>query len=497
MEFTNHQLRRANRTMYICIMVLYCILAVGNIGIMMQSKSGGIFKVLLITVCLMMLICTIGYRKFCDTNIAMYLMSLAWLLVELLGVFALGVGKVYAVGFTVLFASTVYMNVKLTIMMDIITVLGYIANSIYISKVNPTLVAPDDLASILLTTINVCIVCVIIAALFRKVVNENNDSLMEKVEEQKKIVDEVTTTTMKVTEGFKKIFDNLSVINKQAEKNRESMHDVAVSMDDTAAEIQSQALSTSSIQDIISQTEERAKCVNDTAKIVLETVKSGVDLSQTVMEDSSMVNDYTNKMSEKMKILATKVKDVSSIVETILSISNQTNLLALNASIEAARAGDAGRGFAVVADEIRVLSEDTRVSTSKITDIINDLTAAANDTLDILTESITSINIQGEKVSEMNNNFIQTGNDVSNLMTLLDEIRNDIATLYSSNQVIVDSISQLSGTTEEVTAVSQEGYSISETIIDKMNEFNYMMTDIKELIIALRDIVSEKKNTED
>jgi len=489
MEFTNHQLKRANKTMYICIMVLYLILAFGNIGIILKNQGGSIFFFLLASVCFLMVLCSIVYFKFSDNLVPMYVMSIAWLFVEIVGVCALGVGKVYAVGFTVLFASTVYMNLKLTVVMDIVTLLGYIANAVYSTKVTPDLIAKDDIASILLTTVNICIVCVIITKLFRKVVKENNDSLMNKVNEQREIVDEVTMTTLKVTEQFQDIFQNLSIINEQAEKNRASMHDVAESMDDTAEEIQSQALSTSSIQDIISQTEERAKSVNDTANLVLETVKSGVDLSQTVMEDSNRVNEYTNKMTEKMKILATKVKDVSTIVETILSISNQTNLLALNASVEAARAGDAGRGFAVVADEIRVLSEDTRVSTSKITDIINDLTAAANDTLGILTESIASINTQGEKVSEMNSNFIQTGNDVSNLKKLLDAIRSDINTLYSSNQVIVDSISQLSGTTEEVTAVSQEGYNISETIIEKMDEFNHMMTDIKSSVTALGEIV--------
>ena len=96
----------------------------------------------------------------------------------------------------------------------------------------------------------------------------------------------------------------------------------------------------------------------------------------------------------------------------------------------------------------------------------------------------------------MNSNFLQTGNDVSNLMKLLEEIRNDINTLYSSNQVIVDAISQLSGTTEEVTAVSQEGFSISENIIKKMDEFNSMIHDIDKLVVSLDTIVTSNGTKE-
>jgi len=63
-------------------------------------------------------------------------------------------------------------------------------------------------------------------------------------------------------------------------------------------------------------------------------------------------------------------EQIKNIIFMVQEIANQTKLLSLNASIEAARAGEQGLGFTVVAKEVQKLSDDTRLSVNKITDLI-------------------------------------------------------------------------------------------------------------------------------
>lgn len=490
MEHTKQQMRRANKVMYVSIMVLCTILSMTNLALIAHGQGDGVVKFLLGFTVVSAIWITIIYILFKHDKRGMYLMSGIWIAVIFLGIYSSGACTTYPVGFAIMLASVVYMNVKLTLVMDISTAFIYFSNIAYTTKVQNQEVDLGVVSILVTMTIIISVITVVVTSLYQTFMHEHEEQLMMKVNEQKNIVTNVTATTDDVSNMFQNMIDNLNVINKQVNTNRASMHNVAESMEATAEEIQNQVLSTSNIQDIISNTESRANSVKDTAEVVLTNVKSGIGISNVVMKHSDTVNEYTNKMSNKMYELSERVRDVSSIVETILNISRQTNLLALNASIEAARAGEAGRGFAVVAEKIRILAEDTRVSTTKITDIVNELTKAANDTLGILDDSVNVIKIQGEKVCAMNQNFVQTGNEVKGLIEFLDAIRNDIGTLYSSNQVIVDAISQLSSTTEEVTAVSQEGQEISDTVLEKMEEFNQLIQNTNKVINSLVELVS-------
>ena len=115
--------------------------------------------------------------------------------------------------------------------------------------------------------------------------------------------------------------------------------------------------------------------------------------SQTVNEKASVGREEVENTHKQIDVIGKVIEGVLSSVEGVIKktmeigkmvtsineISSQTNLLALNAAIEAARAGSYGQGFAVVADEVRKLSEQTALSASNISAIVeeNELESSA------------------------------------------------------------------------------------------------------------------------
>ncbi|HEY8157225.1 MAG TPA: methyl-accepting chemotaxis protein [Methylobacter sp.] len=112
-------------------------------------------------------------------------------------------------------------------------------------------------------------------------------------------------------------------------------------------------------------------------------------LRDSQLELGTITNALGASLEDKEKLLRS-IEDLSGFTEQlskmaseVSSIAAQTNLLALNAAIQSARAGDAGRGFSVVADEVRKLSRSSGDVGKKITETVESVSEAIEDTLAI------------------------------------------------------------------------------------------------------------------
>ncbi|MCL2387042.1 MAG: methyl-accepting chemotaxis protein, partial [Defluviitaleaceae bacterium] len=121
-------------------------------------------------------------------------------------------------------------------------------------------------------------------------------------------------------------------------------------------------------------------------------------LASTAMTNVGVGQNEMNNMLSAIAGIKESSENISRIIRVIDDIAMQTNLLALNAAVEAARAGAHGKGFAVVAEEVRSLASKSK--------------EAANQTTELINESISKVELGTTTAGNTANALIQVVDDV-------------------------------------------------------------------------------------
>lgn len=278
-------------------------------------------------------------------------------------------------------------------------------------------------------------------------------------EENAKIIKETGIQIAKKLEDANEAMEGLAA---KVQSSAESAQQISESVTMTAEAVQTQTEMNSNITESLDNIAHQSRAMRRNADEVTDNISDGNSLVQELRkksEEASTINAETATMTADLQQSADTVKD---IVSTILDISGQTNLLALNASIEAARAGEAGKGFAVVADEIRALSEHTKESAEEIANTIDELIKKVNIASDNMQRSVDSANQQGQMIVETGDKFKEILEKVSDLTRRAAVISDDVDSCVDANTKVMDAISNLSATSEEVAASAESSITISE-----------------------------------
>jgi len=206
--------------------------------------------------------------------------------------------------------------------------------------------------------------------------------------------------------------------------------------------LQSMSNSIYSISDTVKQTEENSKTTADLSE-------RGRSAVQNVATEIEKISETVKGTVSQVNVLQERTREIGEIINVIRSISDQTNLLALNAAIEAARAGETGRGFAVVADEVRQLAIRTGDATGEIESMIKQ----------VQQDTQASVTAMETTVPQVDNGLTLTreANELLNdIQRQADDSLAKVLEVVSATNEQVAIISDVSGSMEDITVMSQE-----------------------------------------
>jgi methyl-accepting chemotaxis protein len=235
------------------------------------------------------------------------------------------------------------------------------------------------------------------------------------------IVKSIISASDQVASGANSLSDSSMALSQGATEQASSVEELTASLEQVAAQT-----------GINAQNAEMANELATKAKV-----------------NASSGNSQMQEMLKAMDDINVSSANINKIIKVIDDIAFQTNILALNAAVEAARAGQHGLGFAVVAEEVRTLAAKSA--------------SAANETTEMIENSIRKVEIGTKIASETANALGRIVTDVEKAASLVSSIavasKEQAAAIEQINQGVMQ-ISQVvqtnAATSEESAAASQE-----------------------------------------
>lgn len=197
-----------------------------------------------------------------------------------------------------------------------------------------------------------------------------------------------------------------------------------------------------------------------------------------------IISSQLDETAKATEILSERSREINSVLISVREISKQTGLLALNAAIESARAGEHGKGFAIVADEVGNLAAQTQQATTKISQVVNDITLE-------ISSSVNKIRLTNESSKNLFQIIGKIEKVISNNVSTVKATQEESSHISSELSDIENNIIQVNNITKQILTINQHltasGEEVSVAIKSKFSAFDKL----KEEIVALN---SENKS---
>lgn len=281
-------------------------------------------------------------------------------------------------------------------------------------------------------------------------------SVLELAESLAGVLSDVRQSETSLSNNVEAVKAYISNTEELTQKIVVSMSEISQGASDQAEDILVAAEEVSKISDLIEENNVSLANLKDGSAEMELTSQNAIEILNSLSQMSETTEAAISLINEKMDMTNKATEEIAVATDLITNIASQTNLLAINASIEAARAGDSGRGFAVVAEEIKMLSDQSEQSASKIRDIISSLISTVEEANEAVKNVSNIITRQNKDIEDTEKAFSRVMSCVKKSEQQVEEISNKNDVLGEAKDTITELITNLSAIAQENAAMSCE-----------------------------------------
>ncbi|MGE5454736.1 MAG: methyl-accepting chemotaxis protein [Methylocystaceae bacterium] len=234
---------------------------------------------------------------------------------------------------------------------------------------------------------------------------------------------------------------------------------------------------------IASTTQEVVVGLRDAHHTVQDSISDITEQKARVQETSNTIDSINLSMNR----LSDSSHEISIIMNVISGIAQQTNFLALNAAIEAARTGEGGRGFQVVSQEVRKLADESAQAAVQTSSLISDIRSSITKVASEVMVAGDAVRNQAEAIDDNREVLVAVTNNTEHIVQ-------DMETLSTDIQSIVESINHINTMTHNLNQITQGTALGSSQVAATVNEQVSFMTNMQAVSGQIKIMAGEIQN---